>query len=57
MEQAHHVGYHKYVSPGAPTHSDKIIAVNPLPADNDHCRFKPVLLVDKITEIGNEKSV
>ena len=32
------------------------LTLNPLPAD-DYCRFKPVLLVDPITDIGNEMGV
>ena len=31
--------------------------VNPYPADHDYCRFQPVLLVDQITDIGNEIGV
>ena len=35
----------------------RAVRVNPYPADHDYCRFQPVLLVDQITDIGNEMCV
>ena len=34
-----------------------ILTLNHLPADHDYCRFYPVLVVDQITDIGNEMCV
>ena len=28
-----------------------------MPADRNYCRFQPVLLVDEITDVGNEMGV
>ena len=34
-----------------------LMKCNPYPADHDYCRFKSVLLADKITVVGNEMTV